>query len=140
MRTEARPRTRPDHADQAPLTPTEFARLEHIARSIWPEHPAASSPAGTSIAAWRRDRAYRDHLRQVTRWTGVTAGFWLVASGLLLAASTRVFDGGQPRLAVIGIVGAVVTVGGVVAWLTCMRILVDAVNELKGGDPDLTQE
>jgi hypothetical protein len=133
MRTEANTRTQPDRTDQAPLTPTEYARLEHIAQSIWPDHLAASPPTPT-MASWRRHRMMRLRLRQVNKWVGITAVSWFLSSGMLLAFSTRLWRGGEPRLAIIGAAGAIVTIAGVAAWSKSMGLLF-ALTEARESDP-----
>jgi hypothetical protein len=123
MRTEANPRTRPDRTDHAPFTPTEYARLQHIAHTIWPDHVAASE-ATPSMASWRRHRIMRARLRQVNRWVGVTAALWFLSSGMLLAFSVRLWRGGEPSLAIIGAAGAIVSIAGVAAWERSIGLLI----------------
>jgi hypothetical protein len=118
-----------------PLTPVELARLDRIARSIWPE-PHVHDTSVESMAARRRRHVFRERVRRANRLIGVTAMSWLAASGLLLAVGARLWQDEHALLGALCVMAAIMAVAGVVAWASSMALLLGVVRDREKADSD----
>ena len=91
MRARIRSHALSNHAAAAALTAMERGRLEHIARSIPPEHSTASEPRAKTMGP--RPRIGR--WMSVDRWLQVTAVASLIGVAVVLGLSTLLWQIGQ---------------------------------------------